>query len=262
MQLASLTVKFEKKKSSRYVIPPSHFSHSESNDKLSGTSSLATDEKDKAKTTVPISTSEEIDVVMEASDKFKIPSENTTEAPSENSELKNTSEKIKTDIIPRPQILTERNAKKVSALSLKSIQKKHEMKRELVANKPDVKNLPYKDFTEDEMLAVWQSYSAIIEKEGKYNLHSHLSMGVPKLEGVIIHLEFPNNTIKLEVERSKYELLEYLKENLQNYSVSISIEVNEISAKRYAYTDREKFEKLKEINPLIEKLRIDFDLDV
>ena len=228
---------------------------------MGDTSSLTADEKNNVKTTEPISTSEEIDVVIEASDKLSIPSENITEV-SDNSELKNPSEKIDTDVIPHPQILAERNAKKVSALSLKSIQKKHEMKRELVAKKPDAQNLPYKDFTEAQMLSAWKSYSAIIEKEGKYNLHSHLSMGVPKLEGAIIHLEFPNNTIKLEVERSKYELLEYLKENLQNYSVSISIEVNEASAKRYAYTDREKFEKLKEVNPLIDKLRIEFDLDV
>jgi len=136
------------------------------------------------------------------------------------------------------------------------------MKQELVAKKPDSKNLPYKEFTEEAMITAWKSYSAIIEKEGKYNLLSHLSMGVPKLEGSIIHLEFPNNTIKIEVERSKYDLLEYLKEKLQNYSVNLSIEVNETTAKRYAYTDREKFEKLKEVNPLMDKLRTEFDLDV
>ena len=136
------------------------------------------------------------------------------------------------------------------------------MKQELVAKKPDSKNLPYKDFTEEELLIAWKSYSDIIEKEGKYNLLSHLSMGVPKLEGVIIHLEFPNNTIKIEVERSKYELLEFLKEKLQNYNINLSIEVNETAAKRYAYTDREKFQKLKEVNPLMDKHRTEFDLDV
>ena len=79
---------------------------------------------------------------------------------------------------------------------------------------------------------------------------------------MIIHLEFPNNTIKIEVERSKYELLEFLKEKLQNYNINLSIEVNETAAKRYAYTDREKFQKLKEVNPLMDKLRTEFDLDV
>jgi DNA polymerase-3 subunit gamma/tau len=186
----------------------------------------------------------------------------TPSTPSEDSALEEASEKKEEKVIERPQILAERNAKKVSALSIKSIQKKNQMKQELVANKPDAENLPFNDFTLDEMLAAWQSYSAIIENEGKYNLHSHLSMGVPKLEGSVIHLEFPNNTIKLEVERARHELLDFLREKLQNYDVSLSIDVNETSAKRYAYTDREKFEKLKEINPLMDKLRKEFDLDV
>lgn len=176
--------------------------------------------------------------------------------------MEDVSEKQAEKVIERPQIIAERNAKKVSALSIKSIQKKNQMKQELVASKPDAKNLPFNDFTLDQMLEAWQAYSAIVENEGKYNLHSHLSMGVPKLEGSIIHLEFPNNTIKLEVERARHELLDFLREKLQNYDVSLSIEVNETTAKRYAYTDREKFEKLKEMNPLMDKLRKEFDLDV
>lgn len=214
-----------------------------------------------------IPASEEVEVTMEASDAMESPSEIIAEppaspTPSEVSELKVPSEKREEKVIERPQILAERNAKKVSALSIKSIQKKNQMKQELVASKPDAKNLPFNDFTIDEMLAAWESYSTIIENEGKYNLHSHLSMGVPKLEGSVIHLEFPNNTIKIEVERARHELLEFIREKLQNYNISLSIDVNETTAKRYAYTDREKFEKLKEMNPLMDKLRKEFDLDV
>ncbi|HBL78584.1 MAG TPA: DNA polymerase III subunit gamma/tau, partial [Aequorivita sp.] len=95
-----------------------------------------------------------------------------------------------------------------------------------------------------------------------YNLLSHLTMGVPKLDGSVIHLEFPNQTIKTEVERAKYELLDFLREKLQNYEIDLDITVNETAEKRYAYTTREKFEKMKEKNPLIEKLRREFDLDV
>ena len=241
-----------KKKSSRYVIPPSHFSIAE-----------VTIASKKSIETIPAS--EGAEVITDASDIVETPSvveAKVTPTPPEVSELENLSEKKEEKVIERPQILAERNAKKVSALSIKSIQKKNQMKQELVANKPDAKNLPFDDFTLDEMLVAWQSYSTIIEDEGKYNLHSHLSMGVPKLEGSIIHLEFPNHTIKLEVERAKHELLGFLREKLNNYDVTLSIEVNETSAKRYAYTDREKFEKLKEINPLMDTLRKEFDLDV
>jgi DNA polymerase-3 subunit gamma/tau len=132
----------------------------------------------------------------------------------------------------------------------------------LVANQPDEQNLPTDTFDEPQLIAAWKEYTDQVEKDGKYNLLSHLTMGVPRLEGSLIHLEFPNSTIRVEVERAKYELLGFLREKLQNYNVDLSIEVNETIEKRYAYTPREKFEKLKEINPMLEKLRTEFDLDI
>ena len=112
------------------------------------------------------------------------------------------------------------------------------------------------------MVATWNQFSKKVEEEGKYNLLSHLTMGVPKLEGTLIHLEFPNDTFKVEVEREKYELLGFLRKELNNYDIDLSIEVNETSAKRYAYTAREKYDKLREKNPMLDKLREDFDLDL
>ena len=165
-------------------------------------------------------------------------------------------------VIERPRILAERNAKKVSALSLKSIQRKQQLKKEQLANQPEEENLPVNEFTEAQMQSVWDEYTQKIETDGKFNLLSHLTMGEPKLEGDLIHLKVPNQTIKTEVERAKYELLGFLREQLQNYNIDLSIEVNETIAKKYAYTPREKFEKLKEKNPLLEKLRKDFDLDI
>tara|TARA_R110002049_G_scaffold8479_8_gene46024 strand:- start:515 stop:2308 length:1794 start_codon:yes stop_codon:yes gene_type:complete len=254
LQLASLTAEGEKKKANffgnkrrkRFVIPPSHFT-------ASTPETLASEEKltENTEATTPSQSPTE-----------KIEVEVSEEVSEENNDPDNGKVAEPEKVIERPQILAERNAKKVSALSLKSIQKKQEMKKELVANQPSPENLPTNDFTEEEMQAVWNDYAAIVEEEGKYNLLSHLSMGVPKLEGSIIHLEFPNDTIRVEVERAKFELLGFLREKLQNYDISLSIEVNETAVKRYAYTTREKFEKLKEKNPLIDTLRKEFDLDI
>ncbi|MBZ0326659.1 MAG: DNA polymerase III subunit gamma/tau [Altibacter sp.] len=240
LQLASLTAKGEKKNGSRFVIPPSYFK----------AESIASEKAVTAKE-IPSEAAVVIDVVSEP-----IPSEINT------SEDTAPEEPIKERVIDRPQILAERNAKKVSALSLKSIQKKQELKKELVANQPDEANLPTEEFDEPQMISAWKEYTDQVEQDGKYNLLSHLTMGVPKLDGFLIHLEFPNETIKVEVERAKYELLGFLREKLRNYNVDISIEVNETIEKRYAYTPREKFEKLKEKNPMIEKLRKEFDLDI
>jgi len=237
MQLASLTFKDEKKKYSSYssgksknfVIPPSYFS-------------------ENIKPTKKVQKSNEV-------------SEPKQDYYNKNEEL-TPKEKFKDRVIDRPKILAERNAKKISALSLKSVQKKRQLKKELIANNPKVQDLPVNEFSEKEMLVVWDEYAKKIEKDGKYNLLSHLTMTAPKLNGNLIQLEYPNNTIKVEVERAKYELLTYLQKSLKNFEIDLDIIVNETTEKRYAYTPIEKYEKLKEKNPLIETLRKEFDLDI
>lgn len=284
MQLASLTFQGEKKNSNpnaRFVIPPSYFkSEKFTSEKITSAGSIVRDPGQTDISTSP-SNQEESDNVTSTplrnhnpEDKNKV-SEPSEELGPENTQPKTHNREQTTEngeqttdireplkVIERPQILAERNAKKVSALSLKSIQKKQEIKQEMVANQPDIENLPINDFSEETMLAAWTEYTTTVESDGKFNLLSHLTMGVPKLDGSIIHLEFPNHTIKTEVERAKHELLGFLREKLQNYDIDLDITVNETTEKKYAYTTREKFEKLKEMNPLIEKLRKEFDLDI
>ena len=67
--------------------------------------------------------------------------------------------------------------------------------------------------------------------------------------------------MKKEVEREQGPLLQYLKDELKNHLISLKVHVNEESAKKYAFTPEEKYEKLKEKNPAIELLRKEFDLD-
>ena len=267
MQLASLTFQGEKKNSNsgqRFVIPPSYFkSEKFTSEKITSAGSVVPKPTKKIETdpdSYRDETEKEIvrEPLEEIASKNKISEENISEEKVTQKPNGGQPEKV----IERPQILAERNAKKVSALSLKSIQKKQEIKQELVANQPDAENLPVTEFSEEEMQAAWDEYTTNVESDGKYNLLSHLTMGVPKLDGSVIHLEFPNQTIKTEVERAKYELLGFLREKLQNYEIDLDITVNETAEKRYAYTTREKFEKMKEKNPLIEKLRREFDLDI
>lgn len=249
MQLASLTIKEEKKNGERYVIPPSFYKVAE-NSLPSTIGKVAAQEERtklpemaKEKSFVDNSTAiskEDIHELSSTEPSMPMPVENTIE---------------------RPEIATRRS-KKVSALSLKSIDKAREIQEKRSKTLKEIQNLPINDFDEDEMLKAWGEYCKKVESDGQFNLLSHLTMGVPKLEGTLIHLEFPNETIKIEVERAKHQLLEFLRVKLQNHSINISIEINEEAEKKYVYTPREKFDKLKEKNPLIEKLRKDFDLDL
>lgn len=165
---------------------------------------------------------------------------------------------------PKPIVapILAQQARKVSALSIKSIERKHEIKEEILGKQPKEEHKPTEKFTEEEMQTAWDEFAHQMEEQGRFNFVSYLTMDTPVLMGKKILLEFPNESIKTELEKEKGELLGFLREKLQNYEVDLEITVNESVEKKYAYSPKEKFEKLKEINPLMERIRDEFGLDL
>ena len=152
---------------------------------------------------------------------------------------------------------------RISGLSLSSLKIKKDAEKRKAEQVPDEENLPKEEFTEASFMELWAAYIKQIEDEGKHILASNLSADTPVLENkTTICLEMPNSTMKAEIEREQYGLLDYLRKNLQNYDISLHIKVNETIDKKYAFTTREKFEKLVEANPLMEVFRKEFDLEI
>ena len=89
-----------------------------------------------------------------------------------------------------------------------------------------------------------------------------LEMSRPVLKGTEIHVAFPLESLKIELERAQFPLMEHLRKVLRNFDLSLHIKVDEEIAKQYAFSPIEKYEKLKEKNPNIELLRITFGLDL
>lgn len=150
---------------------------------------------------------------------------------------------------------------RVSSLSLSSVEKRQQLLEEIEAKKPVQTDLPTEPFTQEEFEKVWEEYSNIVSKNRQHNLSSHLGMSMPKIKGHIAHVEYPNNTIKIEVERNSGSLLEYIRKKLQNYDFDLKITVNEEITKKYTYTDREIYEKMTELNPKLDVFRQQLDLD-
>ena len=244
MQLSSLTAQGEKKKANklnkRFVLPPSHFKE------------------------IAAQVQEKLDTTQQEPVIATPPIVQTNQTKEQENQNPCSTQVDKQETIQQPPPIKEEvsSKKRVSALSLKSIQKKQQLTKEINARIPNQENLPTEDFTQQQMITHWNAYTEIVKGQGKYNFLSHLTMNEPKLKDGMIHLEFPNQTIKLEVERDKFELLSYMRKELKNYNVDLVIDVNELQVKRYAYTDKEKYEKLVEKNPNLEALRNAFELDI
>uniref|UniRef100_UPI0030DA6877 DNA polymerase III subunit gamma/tau n=1 Tax=Bizionia echini TaxID=649333 RepID=UPI0030DA6877 len=226
MQLASITFDGEKKNSKNFIIPPSYFA------KI-GIKPIPVNKDTKA-SSQPV---------------------NSTKSEPVSIENKTAKQSVNTFETSRPTITMDAKKKVTSGLSLKSIRAKKEHQIRQMDVVVDETDLPKDSFTEAQLVAVWNVFVKELEATGKFNLASILSIDIPKVNGTAIQLEFPNATNKLEVERESYELLSYIRKELNNYDIHLDMTVNEEMEKQYAYTTAEQFEKLKEKNPAIDVLK-------
>ena len=235
MQLASITFDGEKKNAKRFIIPAENF--------------ISTEKIPSKKV------SEEAKEVIE-SNEHPEPKKETPVAV----ELP-TSEEKEVITATKPQVDLNKR-KKASGLSLKSIQQKKKHEKEIKERLAIPEEELSEDFTEEQVQEAWKDYVKKLTKKGKKILASIVDTDKPTLVGNVIHIELPNDTMRIELQKSQGELLKFIKRKIKNTSIQLEIDVNEQVQKKYAFTTREKFEKLKEKNPLIDKLRTTFDLDI
>ena len=246
MQMASITYDREKKNDSSYIIPPTHYK-ADSNSASKRPKEISEKHLDGLTDNAPSSENDK------QATSTTLPGEQTS------NESQNA---VATTPTPTPKPELNVQGSQVSGLSLKGLRKKKELLQKKSEKAADTSNLPHEPFTEIALHAAWEEYIARLIKKGEKIMASNLETDIPKLKGTTIHVEFPNETMRLELERAQHSLLEFLKRKLKNYSIDISITVNEEAERKYAYTDREKYEKLKEQNPDLELLRKTFDLDL
>ncbi|MGB0880424.1 MAG: DNA polymerase III subunit gamma/tau, partial [Polaribacter sp.] len=148
-----------------------------------------------------------------------------------------------------------------SSLSLKSIHQRKEEKK--LVKEENYDNHPKSAFSEKEVQKLWKEYAIDLDKKGQKSIASILATDTPKLlENFKIEFTLPNQLMQQQLQKEKPKLLKFLREKLNNFGITIEVKVNEVIEKKFAYTPQEKFNKLKEKNPLIEKLRQTFELDL
>lgn len=260
MQLASILVDGEKKNDKPFIIPPSYF---------------------KEKGIKPVKISSEIkEKALEKTEKQNRTPPQVEEKPqpsttpvSEVTQDKDTESHIQEDdsedtitveapvVIEKKPVLINKE-RKTSGLSLSSIKRKKEHEESKEEQVVDPENLPKEEFTESQMQEGWIEYGKMQDKKGERIIGSMFAMNIPTLDKGSISLELPNQSMKIDMEAAQSGLLQFLFKKLKNYSIEMKITVNEEASKKYAFTPQDKYEKLREKNPLIDKLRSSFDLDI
>lgn len=225
MQIASITFDGEKKKSANYIIPATFFT------------SLSPAAKEVSEKIV----TEEKKVVKEQPKEEKQVVQEISKA--------------------TPPPVLKNVQRRASAFSLKSV---HQKKTE--TNKVEEENFdnhPKDDFTQEKLEEVWNSYHKKLIKKGKKSIAAIIAADKPELKSEFeIRFTLPNKLMEDQFKQGKPKLLKHLRESLNNYGIQLNVILNETVEKKFAYTPQEKYNKLKEKNPMIEKLKDSFQLDL
>ena len=224
MQIASITFDGEKKKSANYIIPATFFQ------------SLSPTKKKIAK------------ILVTKTETVKTPATAIVEKPK--------------PALERPVLKNlGRLAKEPSKYSLKGFNKQKDTKKTAVQENFD--NHPKDPFTEKKLQELWKSYVELLNKKGERSIASIIGTDIPTLgEGFQISFTVPNKLMQDQFKKGRPKLMNFLREKLNNYGIAIVVLLNEAVEKKFAYTPDEKYKKLKEKNPLLEKLRQAFELDL
>ena len=152
--------------------------------------------------------------------------------------------------------------KGVSNLSISSVKIKKE-----AALKSSQKKIMINDaednFTEKKLLEIWRAYIEDKNLQGENNIAALLEMGKPQLtKDFTIVLKTSNSLSQIEIKKELPAILSYLGEKLNNFNIKFDFQIEEQKKQEYIYGIREKYNHLMEINPEIEILRKEFDLDL
>ena len=161
------------------------------------------------------------------------------------------------------EISTVKNEyKETSALSLSSLKLKKSALSEKEKEKEKQEVLS-NTFDNVSLNSAWKEYSSNLEKNGNNSLSSLMEMNEPYInDNNKINFKVPSKSNKKELDFEKEKIIKYLKDKLKNGNIILEILIDKETNKEYYATPQEKFEKLSEINPLLNQFKKDLKLDL
>lgn len=165
-------------------------------------------------------------------------------------ELKHTSTNVSIDL---------NSIKKPSTILINS----SEQKKEQIEKISDINQaLKTEDFSEEEMLNKWVELIKYFKKLGKSNVALALEINSPKLlPEKVIHIFLSNAAQREIILDEKHTILDFLRENLKNKTIEISLEILKNVQQKTPYTNKDKFNQMVETNKYLENLKQKLSLD-
>lgn len=117
-------------------------------------------------------------------------------------------------------------------------------------------------FTEEMLITQWKVFAAGLKTDFPH-LATTLTSRDPLLkEDWTIEFEIDNRILEEELMQKRGDLLEFLRQALSNSQITLQTRIQENHVELKPYTDKEKYEKMAEKNPALNKLKEQLDLNI
>ena len=118
----------------------------------------------------------------------------------------------------------------------------------------------YREVTFNSLIGKWNHIAEEMKKSNRITLYTLMTANEPRLNGNIIEIDVENAVQSEQMKEGKIDILNYLRVELQNFSLDIETRQVEQSATRKPYTAQEKYQVMAAKNPALETLRKTFNL--
>jgi DNA polymerase III subunit gamma/tau len=117
-------------------------------------------------------------------------------------------------------------------------------------------------FTQQQLETVWLKYASEM-KTRKANLGAALASKMPLLkENYLVEFTINNKALEEAINEDKMNFLGFLRKELNNFSIKLELIMVQGEEKANLYTATDRYKRLAEKNPDINKFRQAFDLDI
>lgn len=145
------------------------------------------------------------------------------------------------------------------SFNLKAIFNKVEEEKPVIENLEDK---PKEDFDLEKLMNFWNEFLDNLQKENKIPAYNALHTGKLKLnENFQIEFEFSSASLANEFDLEKDNLMRFLREKLNNYSIDFQVKIVQNDAVKYVKTKADLFKEMAEKNPILLKMKEDWGLD-
>lgn len=152
------------------------------------------------------------------------------------------------------------NLRGVSRFSLSSIKIEKEAKMKSNDEKSSIERCKDK-FTLEDLIEKWNDYIRSKQANGHTIMASLLEMTSLNIKGDnVVLIETNSESNKIEIIKEMPALLSYLKKSLNNYGINFEINIVSTNESKLIFTNKEKLDYLKDLNPNIKLLINEFEI--